>query len=148
MVYFGSKALVALTHASTLLASCFLPVSLAKDMEQVPNQDEDYLRLSASALSHHLDVAITPRSLLDDLTISNHNNGIGQDRFHLVNDFTGSFPKDGAMNLRDLSMGRRVALSREEQGFCLTSLVKNFAGLSRSSRKTLELVNGILPILL
>ena len=73
----------------------------------------------------HNDINIT-RSLVDDLNITHHDNGIGEDRFHLMNDFTGSFPKDEeTVDLHDFSLGRRVAISKDGLKLAVAGLLFN-----------------------
>ena len=130
MVLLSSKALFACVHASALLVgSSFLPASLAKDMDAaILHQHEEALRAivdnpktstftaassSAAAVSGgNLKAIDTNRSLSgDDLAIDNHDNGIGQDRFHLVSNFEGgSYPNGDSTQVHDLIMGRRVDL--------------------------------------
>lgn len=130
MVLLSSKALFACVHASALLVgSSFLPASLAKDMDAaILHQHEEALRAivdnpqtstftaaassaGAAVSGGNLKAIDINRSLSgDDLTIGNHNNGIGQDRFHLVSNFEGGSHPNG---IHDLMLGRRVALSKD-----------------------------------
>ena len=134
MVYFSSKALITCIHASALLSGISsLPGSLAQQENHEVAEKLIDLNLSrpensAQAVFTSKDDIVIPRSLADDLNITHHDDAIGQDRFHLTNDFTGSFPKENdpsTADLRDLSFGRRVALSKDGSTSAVAGVLLN-----------------------
>ncbi|GFH56176.1 hypothetical protein CTEN210_12652 [Chaetoceros tenuissimus] len=122
MVHFSSKALCVCFYASAISISSSSLV-FAKNDEVEENRDHLARRLTPGAFPRPIGINKNKdgiettflRSLVEDVNITHHDDSIGADRFHLATNFTGSYPKAGEnenANLVDISLGRRVALSK------------------------------------